>query len=394
MVFVKQAKNNTDPNQHMKNENKAVLLVDDEEILLKTIGKDLKAAGYAVTLAANGESAIAELGKKRFDLVITDLMMEGVDGIQVLRQTKKSHPEVPVIILTGYGDMNSAINALRSGADDYMLKPCDIDELLVRMSHCFEKQDLLEQLKAQKQILLDEIAARKQAEEALRESSEKIKVFAYSVAHDLKNPSISIYGLTKRLQEKYGDSLKERGADFCDQILKSSEQIAALVETINLYIATKERPLCLDDVNPKEILQIIHEEFSVQLNIRQINMFEPEDIPTIKADKLSMLRVFRNFVDNALKYGGDTLTKVEIGYKDVDDFHIFSVRDDGVGLKKEESKGVFATFKRKETSRGIEGTGLGLAIVKEIAERHQGKVWIEPGSKKGVTFNISISKHL
>ena len=378
----------------MKKENKAILLVDDEEILLKTISKDLRAAGYGVTLAANGENAIAELKNKRFDLVITDLMMEGIDGIQVLRQTKKSHPEVPVIILTGYGDMNSAINALRSGADDYMLKPCDIDELLVRMSHCFEKQDLLEQLKAQKQILLDEIAARKQAEEALGESSEKIKVFAYSIAHDLKNPSISIYGLTKRLQEKYGDSLKERGAGFCDQILKSSEQIAALVETINLYIATKERPLCLDDVNPKEILQIIHEEFSVQLNIRQINMFEPEDIPTIKADKLSMLRVFRNFVDNALKYGGDTLTKVEIGYKDVDDFHIFSVRDDGVGLKKEESKGVFGTFKRKETSRGIEGTGLGLAIVKEIAERHQGKVWIEPGFKEGVTFNISISKYL
>ncbi len=244
------------------------------------------------------------------------------------------------------------------------------------------------------QAFVRDITERKQDQEKLRKSAEKIQHFAYSVAHDLKNPSIAIYGLTKRLQKNFGDSLNAKGKSYCEQIQKSSEQIAALVETINLYIATKERPLCLEEVNSKEILQIIHEEFSAQFNIRQINMFEPEDIPAIQADKLSMLRVFRNFVDNALKYGGDTLSKVEIGYKDVDDFHIFSVSDDGVGLKKEESKGIFGLFKRKETSRGIEGTGLGLAIVKEIAERHQGKVWIEPGSKKGVTFNMSISKFL
>jgi response regulator of citrate/malate metabolism len=88
--------------------------------------------------------------------------------------------------------MTTAIDALRLGADDYLFKPCDINALLVRMSHCFEKQDLLEQLKVQNQQLLDEIAARKQAEEALKESSEKIKMFANSLAHELKNPSIVI----------------------------------------------------------------------------------------------------------------------------------------------------------------------------------------------------------
>ncbi len=373
---------------------KTILLVDDEKIILKTIGKDLRAEGHDVTMAENGESAIAIMKKKQFDLVLTDLIMEGLDGIQVLKQAKKSNPELPVIILTGYGDMTTAIDALRLGADDYLLKPCDINALLVRMSHCFEKQDLLEQLKVQNQQLLDEIAARKQAEEALKESSEKIKLFAYSVAHDLKNPSIAIYGLTKRLQKIYGNSIAEKGKNFCDQIVKSSEQIAALAETINIYIATKEKLLCIENVNPKEILQMIREEFSAQLSIRQIQWSEPEDIPSIKADELSILRVFRNFVDNAIKYGGDKLSEIEIGYKESDEFYILSVRDDGVGLQGGENKGVFGLFRRRETSRGIKGTGLGLAIVKEIAERHQGEVWIEPSSQKGITFNISISKHL
>ena len=78
---------------------KTILLVDDEEIILKSLGRDLKKAGYGVTMAENGESAIAKLEGKRFDLVITDLMMEGLDGIQVLKQAKKSDPELPVIIL-------------------------------------------------------------------------------------------------------------------------------------------------------------------------------------------------------------------------------------------------------------------------------------------------------
>jgi PAS domain S-box-containing protein len=239
-----------------------------------------------------------------------------------------------------------------------------------------------------------DITVQRQNQEQLKRSSEKIKLFAYSIVHDLKNPSISIYGLTKRLLEKYKDSLGEKGAAYCNQIVTSAEQISSLVEMINLYITTKENPICIEEVNSKEILKLIREEFSAQLNIRQIDLIEPENIPDVRGDKLSILRVFRNFVDNALKYGGRGLRRIEISYNNTNDSHIFSIYDDGVGLKEEESKGIFGLFKRKETSRGIEGTGLGLAIVKEVAERHQGKVWAEPGTKKGITFNISFSKFL
>ena len=109
---------------------------------------------------------------------------------------------------------------------------------------------------------------------------------------------------------------------------------------------------------------------------------------------MSIIRVVRNLVDNAIKYGGDDLREIKIGYKESDETHIISVTDDGVGLKVEDSEEIFELFKRKKTSKGIQGTGLGLAIVKEIVERHGGKVWIEPGTKKGTTFSISISKHL
>jgi len=237
-----------------------------------------------------------------------------------------------------------------------------------------------------------DITERKLMEEALKKSSEKIKLFAYSVSHDLKSPAIGIYGLTKLLHKHYRDILDEKAKNYCDQILKAAEQVAALVEEINVYISTKETPLSIERVKLQEISEMVKDEFSTQINIRQIRWSQPESMPEIRVDRVSILRVLRNLVDNALKYGGEDLSEIRIGYEGSDEFHILSVSDDGVGIKSEDSDKIFGIFQRHETSKGIEGTGLGLAIVKEIMEQHGGKVWVESGPEKGTTFYISISR--
>jgi signal transduction histidine kinase len=107
-----------------------------------------------------------------------------------------------------------------------------------------------------------------------------------------------------------------------------------------------------------------------------------------------MLRVFRNFLDNSLKYGGEKLSKVWTGYEESEDFHIFSFTDDGKGLREDHTDRIFGAFERDQTAKGVEGTGLGLTIVREIAEQHGGKVWVKQRGKKGMTFYLSISKNL
>lgn len=239
-----------------------------------------------------------------------------------------------------------------------------------------------------------EVEERRRAEEALKDASEKLKFFAYSVAHDLKSPAIGIHGLTRRLSKHTREVLDERGRVYCNQILKVSEHIAALVDKINVYISTKEARLSIERVNVGEILQMIKDEFSAQLRLRQIDWCVPEAAVEINADRLSLLRAFRNLVDNALKYGGERLSRIWTAYEEVEDFHIFSVSDDGKGLKAEDAEKIFGAFQRDETSRGVEGAGLGLTIVKEIAAQHGGRVWVEPRTRKGTTFFISIAKHL
>lgn len=239
-----------------------------------------------------------------------------------------------------------------------------------------------------------EMEKAKQAEEASRRSLEKLKFFAHSVMHDLKSPTIGIHGLARLLHKQYRDHLDQKGRQYCSQILRVAEHIATLVEQINLYIVTKDAPLTLDILNFKEIVQIIKDEFSMPLSIRQIKWSAPDFDIEIRADRLCILRVFRNLVDNALKYGGEKLSTIQIGYESTADFHIFSISDDGVGLETEDLAKIFRPFQRNATSRNIEGTGLGLAIVKEIAERHQGEAWVESGPAAGITFSVSISKTL
>jgi DNA-binding NtrC family response regulator len=131
----------------------SILLVDDDLIIIKAVEGLLELEGYVVTTAESGERAIELLENATFDLVITDLVMGSIDGIGVLKRAKEINPETMVIILTGFGNMTSAIEALRSGADDYILKPCETEEMYFRVSKCLEKLELKRKLKLYENIL-------------------------------------------------------------------------------------------------------------------------------------------------------------------------------------------------------------------------------------------------
>jgi K+-sensing histidine kinase KdpD len=231
--------------------------------------------------------------------------------------------------------------------------------------------------------------------EILKEKKEMIKFFAYSVSHDLKSPVTGIYGLAKRLKERYTDVLDERGQGYCDQLQKASEHLVALVENLNAFIHAKEATFRVERVDVKEILASLRNEYAESLDARKIIWVVPGTIPEIMADKTAVTRLFRNLLDNAMKYGGESLGKLTIGYQESETHHIFSFSDDGVGIRDDERAKIFEKFERRETSRGLSGTGLGLASVREIAERHGGQARLEGQEEGGgTTFSVSVSKQL
>jgi DNA-binding NtrC family response regulator len=137
----------------MKMGKNSILLVDDDPFILEGIGADLENQGYKVTKAGGGDQALELLANTAFDLVLTDLVMESIDGIQVLKQAKELQPDTMVIIITGYGNLKSAIDALRNEADDYLLKPCESEEMLYRINQCLDKAELKQRIKLYQKIL-------------------------------------------------------------------------------------------------------------------------------------------------------------------------------------------------------------------------------------------------
>jgi DNA-binding NarL/FixJ family response regulator len=189
--------------------NKSILLVDDEEAVLASVGWALEKNNFTVTTASDGQIAIDKLQTKQYDLVITDLLMPRVDGIGVLKLAKSLYPEIGVIVLTGYGEVGSAVRTLKLGADDYLQKPCDIHDLLNKARHSFEKQDLIARLRIRNTHLKREIAARKAVEIKLEESRANLEqqvaertAELTKTVDELKNVLETLLAKENELQEK------------------------------------------------------------------------------------------------------------------------------------------------------------------------------------------------
>ena len=135
-------------------QQKSILLVDDERLILHSLSRDLAHEKFEVAVATSGEEGIARIDDDYFDLVITDLLMPGLDGFQVLKAAKRRNMLTMVIILTGYADHKASVDALRLDADDFLEKPCDTDDLLYRIANCFAKQDLQKKAVACEKILM------------------------------------------------------------------------------------------------------------------------------------------------------------------------------------------------------------------------------------------------
>ncbi|MGA2402958.1 MAG: PAS domain S-box protein [Syntrophobacteraceae bacterium] len=256
-------------------------------------------------------------------------------------------------------------------------------------------QDLVNERTAElagaNELLSSETEQRKRAEEELQDTSQKLRLFAYSIAHDLKNPANEIQRITRRLHEQCNKIPDEKRNN---RILRVSEHVSTLMAKINMFVDANKTPFSIETVDFQDVLQMLKGEFSSQLGMREINWIEPETNINLKADRVFFPLVFRNLVDNSLRYGGEKLSQIKIGHEESNDFHIFLVSDDGIGLRGAEFENFFGLFQQHEASIRVDGAGLGLATASKIAERHDGNLRMQTGVGKGTTFYISISKTL
>lgn len=213
--------------------NYHILLVDDDAMSLRALASLLETQGYRVTQSGSGQDAIEKLKHSHFDLVITDLVMFEIDGIRVLTEAKTLDPETKVIILTGYGNLTSAIDAMRLGVDDYILKPSEPEEIFFRVSRCLDNLKLQRKIKKAYAELEERV---KERTLKLAEINDALKI----KTRNLEEANTALKVLLKRrdedrieLEEKMLFNIKELVEPYLE-ILKRSGMNARQMNYLNI----------------------------------------------------------------------------------------------------------------------------------------------------------------
>jgi signal transduction histidine kinase len=390
-------------------EEARILVVDDEENLRITTAAILEKDGYIVDVAASGDEAISLLKNVDYDLVLTDLHMEGGDGLSVLNQIRNQSPFTISVVLTGFASVESAIAALQEGAYDYLVKPCDIDSMRHTIRRGVEHRRLiiaeqkaradLEQLNRELESRIEERTAELRIlNEDLAEANRAKDVFLATLSHELRTPLTPVVGWIKLLRN---GTLDANGvAQALDAIERNAWLQSRLIDDLldTSRIATgklhyEPHPTDLNAAVKAAIDTVLVSAASKNIDLT----FRLAPTPTVvMGEPVRLQQIVWNLVSNAIKFtepGGRVSVHVE-----ADDAEArVIVEDSGIGIDPEFLPHVFDRFRQADgsTSRMHGGLGLGLAIAHALTRMHGGKLEVEsegPGHGARFILHLKLEK--
>ncbi|WP_256081649.1 response regulator [Massilia sp. YIM B04103] len=379
-----------------------ILIVDDQTAHMGALCDILREHGYDTTGFASGEAALTRLRRESFDLLLSDLMMPGIDGIALVEAARQLDPELACVIMTGEGSIASAVKAMKVGALDYIIKPFKASALLPVLARALETRDLRlanAHLEQQLRQHAEELAAanrhldlaRREAERANLEKS----VFLSNMSHELRTPLNGILGFAQILASDALPATPQEKQKFAGHIVQSGRHLLTLINEI-LDLAKIESgtlSMALEAVPLDEVFLECHtmvaplaQQRGVQLN------FPPPAGLQLRADRTRVKQVLLNLLSNAIKYNREHGSVfVECTPRAKDRLRI-AVSDTGPGLSEEQLGAIFQPFNRLgRADNSEEGTGLGLALSKRVVEAMQAQMGVDSTVGVGSTFWIEVA---
>ncbi|QSV44525.1 hybrid sensor histidine kinase/response regulator [Geobacter benzoatilyticus] len=380
----------------------SVLIIDDEKVILDLTSIVLVNRGYTVFTASDAMMGMKELEEHHPQLVLLDYMMPVMDGLTALKEIRQRFPDTYVIMFTGKGNEEIAVELMKAGASDYILKPFNNQDLVERIESVLRirKVELRNrELMEERERLLSEIAEwNRQLEERVMEKSEalqraqaeivqseKLASLGYlsaGMAHEIRNPLNSINLFAQLLKSGCDDHEK---LDFIDKILKEVERVDEIMR--KLLDASKRPRFQLSEVRLDRVIDATLEVFRPQTELYSINVVKDfrHIPPSFQADQSEIEQIFTNLFLNAIHemQQGGTLTVL----LDHDDQAVtLRISDTGKGMPPENVQKIFDPFFTTKSS----GSGLGLAVVLRIVKTYHGKIAVAKSDETGTTFVIEL----
>ncbi|MCK5243112.1 response regulator [bacterium] len=358
-----------------------ILVVDDECLLLSIVSRMLSKDGYEVDQATNMAEARNKISVNNYIVIITDMNMPDTQGSQIVKTLKQIKSNIEIIVITEYGTLDKAVDCLRAGAVDFIVKPIKRKQL----------QDAVVKTIQKKEISHENILLR-----GLNEMKDK---FLTLVSHELRTPLTLIFGYLTILQRQ-SFNFSEEQMSLLNIIMKSSKKLIDLVNNIQTITqaGSGEINLHLQSIHPNKLISDVLSEIKTSLLDRKLNIHLDKEVELelFDGDRIRLYQCISELVQNAVrntKDGGEII----LGARKEGEYIVFYVKDNGIGIPEEEQGKIFEPFyeiadvELHTTSRsrfGGGGMGIGLPLVKRVAEAHSGTICFDSKSGEGTCVEI------
>ena len=374
-----------------------IFLVDDNPTNLGMLFNLLCNAGFKVLVGTDGERAIEQITYAKPDLVLLDVMMPGIDGFETCRRIKQNPDiqHIPIIFMTALNETIDKVRGFEVGAVDYITKPFEHEEVMVRLRTHLTIQNLRKTLEIQNQSLQQEIIDRTAAESAL-------KVFIHAVSHDLRNPVTAMLMILQNLLNKASREINHPTPDpimvsrhVLERMVQSSDRQLSLINSLLESHGNEVKGVILhpQSLKLKHIAQQAINDLQPLLDRDRATLSNliPDDLPLLEIDALQISRVFQNLLSNALKHNPPGLSLTITACLEHNPTRILcTVEDNGIGMTKAQSDRLFELYAQGDRTKRSIGLGLGLYLCRQIVEAHGGEISVISRHNIGSKFSFTL----
>ena len=376
-----------------------ILIVDDESDIAQVLKLHLEEFGYVTSWAADGETALQQLWSNGYDLVLLDMRMPGISGVDVLRRIRDNCFDSAVIMMTAHGNESLVVECMKAGAADYVAKPFDIDDMMIRMERALENRRTV------------------QLKKILEQEKED---FIFMLSHDMKNPLTAVIGSIDIMREGRLGVVNPEQSEYLQSAIESCQEVVTMIDNLldMQRFDTGRMQTRISPVNPCALLESAVRNFSAAAERENIllTLDAQATAPEVAVDSSLLARVFANLIGNALKFvpdGGSItiscngLERSRLNSAEIEaaersgklaataNFVRIRVTDNGSGVSSDDLINIFERYVQSgDASRRTHGgAGLGLAFCKKAVESFGGCIWAENNEGEGSRFIILLPAH-
>jgi len=359
-----------------------VLLVEDSAVDTELLLREMGGGGFAVEFdrVQTAEDFSGCIRTKSYDAVLADYNLPQWTGMEALELLHQEGLDVPLILVSGALPDGTAVDCIKQGACDYVLK-----DRLARLPAAVRAALQDKKLREERERAQRELALKV---EELARSNRELEQFAYVASHDLQEPLRMVAAYTQLLGEKYRGKLDEQADKYIYYAVDGAKRMQTLIQDL-LAFSRAGRPseLVLTDGNA-----VLEQALSnLTTAIRESSAVIKQDrLPVVMASQSLLVQLFQNLIGNAIKFRGIETPLIQIAAEKIVSEWVFSVADNGIGMAPEYLQDIFAIFKRLHTREEYPGNGIGLAICRKIVERHGGRIWATSLEGQGSTFQFTL----